>query len=135
MSTAFGFDYLPIQVHQNLDVYCGQSFLRALISKLDTPYLFQPLPDKTESFGLTKVEKIYLIILLLPLQSTCPFPLSFLMHSVHTLSPFPRTADLASRVSNTKLKVGPRLDCQPAFQARSRLLKIYCLHLDYASPF
>ena len=135
MSTAFGFDYLPIQVHQNLDVYCGQSFLRALISKLDTPYLIQPLPDKTDGFGLPKVEKIYLIILLLLLQSTCLSPLSFPMHSVHTLSPFPRTADLASLVSNTKLKVGPRLDCQPAFQTRSRLLKIYCLHLDYASPF
>ena len=121
MSTAFGFDYLPIQVHQNLDVYCGQSFLRALISKLDTPYLIQPLPDKTDGFGLPKVEKIYLIILLLLLQSTCLSPLSFPMHSVHTLSPFPRTADLASLVSNTKLKVGPRLDCQPAFQTRSSL--------------
>ena len=68
-------------------------------------------------------------------SNTCLFPLSFPMHSVHTLSPFPRTADLASRVSNTKLKVGPRLDCQPAFQTRSRLLPRNIYTLTTLTPF
>ena len=124
MSTAFGFEYSPIQVHQNFDVYCGQSFLRALISKLVTPYLIQPLPDNTDGFGLSKVEKIYVIILQLPLQYTCLPPLSFPMHSMHSAHPFHLSQEcrLSFPSLRQKLKVGPRLDCQPAFQARSRLL-------------